>query len=107
MEALDLLVRVHVDPASTGSATSASGLLHQSGKLEVPEYQEGAFAALASSKFFRAQQVPGEPSESFSQAGILLKNQLTTKDETSLLMEGPLSVWPTKALPGFLSPLER
>ncbi|MCK9340886.1 MAG: hypothetical protein M0P37_03955, partial [Synergistaceae bacterium] len=61
-EALDLLVRVHVDPASAGSATSASGLLGSVRKAKYLNTQEGGFAMLALSKFFRAQQVPGEPS---------------------------------------------
>lgn len=61
-EALDLLVRVHVDPASAGSATSASGLLGSVRKARYLNTQEGAFAMLALSKFFRAQKAAGEPS---------------------------------------------
>jgi uncharacterized protein YfaS (alpha-2-macroglobulin family) len=61
-EALDLLVRVHIDPGSSGSASSASGLLGSVRKARYLNTQEGAFAILALSKFFRAQPASGKPS---------------------------------------------
>lgn len=61
-EALDLLVRVHIDPGSSGSASSASGLLGSVRKARYLNTQEGAFAMLALSKFFRAQPASGKPS---------------------------------------------
>ncbi|NLD04630.1 MAG: hypothetical protein GX672_01845 [Synergistaceae bacterium] len=61
-EALDLLVRVHVDPRSSGSASSASSLLGSIRKEHYLNTQEGAFAMLALSKFFKAQPASGEPS---------------------------------------------
>ena len=60
-EALDLLVRVHTDPAGAGAAASASALLGSVRKAKYLNTQEGAFAMLALSKFFRAQKDQGEP----------------------------------------------
>ena len=61
-EALDLLARVHIDPLSPGSASSASDLLGSIRKARYLNTQEGSFALLALSKFFRAQPALGEPS---------------------------------------------
>jgi uncharacterized protein YfaS (alpha-2-macroglobulin family) len=61
-QALDLLVRVHIDPASAASASSSSNLLGSLRKERYLNTQEGAFAMLALSKFFKAQPASGNPS---------------------------------------------
>ena len=61
-QALDLLVRVHIDPASAASASSSSNLLGSLRKERYLNTQEGAFAMLALSKFFKAQPPSGNPS---------------------------------------------
>ena len=60
-EALDLLVRVHIDPGSPASASSSSNLLESLRKERYLNTQEGAFAMLALSKFFKAQPASGTP----------------------------------------------
>ncbi|MDD4159406.1 MAG: MG2 domain-containing protein [Synergistaceae bacterium] len=75
--ALDLLVRTHIDPRSAGSASSAASLLASVRKTSSLNTQEGAFAMLALSKFFKAQPIAGEPS------GKLLSGQKTLGTVTS------------------------
>ena len=90
-EALDLLVRVHMDPAGAGSAASVSNLLGSVRKARYLNTQEGAFTMLALSKFFRAQQAPGEPSGELVSGRDMLGKINSQKRTVTVPLEGRTS----------------